>query len=168
MQKVGKELSMLEFVGSGLLGGALGAISRLAPEIIKFFDRKNEREHELKMYTLETDLVKVRGEIKIEEKYVDFGVAQLDAMAAAYKEQETAVAKSSKWIANLSASVRPGIAWMIFLFYMISKVTFIAAGLAIGQPWHELLSVWSAEDMGLLSMVLGFYYTNRSIPQYRK
>lgn len=159
---------MLEFLGSGLLGGALGALARLAPEVIKFFDKKNEREHELKMYALETDLVKTRGEVKLEEKYVDFGVAQLDAMAAAYKEQEQAVSRSSKWVANLSASVRPGIAWMIFLFYLISKATFIAAGLALGQPWTELLSVWSAEDMGLLSMVLGFYYTNRSIPQYRK
>lgn len=159
---------MLEFVGSGLLGGALGAIARLLPEVIKFFDKKNEREHELKMYTLETELVKVRGEVKLEERYVDFGVAQLDAMAAAYKEQESAVQKASKFVANLSASVRPGIAWLIFLFYIISKVTFIAAGLAIGQPWHELLSVWNPEDMSLLSMILGFYYTNRSIPQYKK
>ena len=159
---------MLEVLGSGLLGGALGAIARLLPEVIKFFDKKNEREHELKMFTLQTDLEKVKGDYRVEEKYVDFSTAQLDALSAAYKEQESAVQRSSKFIASLSASVRPGIAWLIFLFYSISKIAFILAGISAGIAWTELLQVWSGEDMGLLSMILGFYYTNRSIQQYRK
>lgn len=159
---------MIEFLGSGIIGGFLGGFLRILPEVIKFFDRKDERLHELKMFTLQTDLEKVRGEFRVEEKYVDFSVAQMDALSAAYKEQESAVSKASQWVANLSASVRPGIAWLIFLFYICSKLAFIIAGVLSGQPWLDLLSVWNPEDMALLSMVLGFYYTSRSIQQYRK
>ena len=39
---------MFEFIGSGILGSLFGGIFRLAPEILKFFDKKNERDHELR------------------------------------------------------------------------------------------------------------------------
>ena len=35
---------MLEILSGGLLGGVFGGIFRLAPEVLKFFDKKNERE----------------------------------------------------------------------------------------------------------------------------
>lgn len=43
-------------LASGLLGSLFGGLFRLAPEIIKFLDRKDERRHELSMFTLQTDL----------------------------------------------------------------------------------------------------------------
>ena len=76
---------MFEFIGSGILGSLFGGIFRLAPEILKFFDKKNERDHELKMFTLQTDLEKIRGEFRVEERYVDHNVSQLEAI----KEAET-------------------------------------------------------------------------------
>ena len=33
-------------IAESLLGGIFGGLLRLAPEVMKFFDRKNEREHE--------------------------------------------------------------------------------------------------------------------------
>lgn len=41
-------------LASGLLGSLFGGLFRLAPEVFRFFDRKDERAHELKMFTLQT------------------------------------------------------------------------------------------------------------------
>lgn len=41
---------MFEVLSGGLLGSIFGGVFRLAPEVLKFFDKKNEREHELAMF----------------------------------------------------------------------------------------------------------------------
>ena len=38
-----------------LMGGVFGGVLRLAPEVIKFFDAKNERGHELRMVEAESE-----------------------------------------------------------------------------------------------------------------
>lgn len=151
-----------------LLGGVLGAASRLLPEVIKFFDRKDERKHELAMSNLQIEAAKVQGQFAVEHRYVDFGVAQLDAMQASYKEQESAIDKGSKWLANLSGSVRPGIAWSLFLMYFIFKIGMLISGIASGQPWMVVLGAYNEADHALLSSILSYYYVNRSIQQYQK
>jgi hypothetical protein len=60
---------MLDILGGGVIGSIFGGLFRLAPEVLKLFDKKNERQHELAMFQLQTDLEKVRGEFKVEEKY---------------------------------------------------------------------------------------------------
>ena len=78
---------MFEILSGGLLGSIFGGLFRLAPEVLKFLDKGNERKHELSMFTLQTDLEKMRGQFKMEERYVDYSVNQLDAIKEAFKEQ---------------------------------------------------------------------------------
>ena len=47
---------MLEFAASGILGSIFGGLFRLAPEVLKFWDRKDDRKHELALYGLQIDL----------------------------------------------------------------------------------------------------------------
>ena len=58
---------MLEILSGGLLGGIFGGIFRLAPEVLKFFDKKNEREHELAMFSRQCELEQLRGQQKLAE-----------------------------------------------------------------------------------------------------
>ena len=84
---------MFDLLSGGLLGSIFGGLFRLAPEVLKFLDKKNERAHELNMFQLQTDLEKMRGEFRVEEKYVDYSIQQLDSIKEAFKEQaETAKA----------------------------------------------------------------------------
>lgn len=152
----------------GLFGGLLGGIMRLAPEVIKFFGAKEENRHELEMFKLQTDLEKIKGANQIEEKYVDFSTASLDALSEAYKEQAAAVSKGSQWLANLSGSVRPGIAWALFSVYFIFKISMLISGIASGQPWLIVLGAYNEADHALLNMVIGYYFVQRSIEKYQK
>ena len=160
---------MLDILSGGLFGSIFGGLFRLAPEVLKFFDKKNERAHELSMFTLQTDLEKMRGQFKMEEKYVDHGVAQLDAIQEAFKEQGKTAAASYKWVAAASALVRPSITYIIFGLYVAVKVTAICYALSEGAHWKDVLPAhWDADDFGMLNMVLTFHFLGRPIEKYQK
>lgn len=158
---------MIELLSGGIFGSLIGGIFRIAPEILKFFDKKNERAHELKMFTLQTDLEKMRGEFRMEEKYVDHSVAALDAINSAFDQQGKADAKAWKWVASLSALVRPGVTfWLLFLYSLVKVSTAIYA-FSDGATWRDVLAlIWTAEDFGLLSMILSFHFVGRPIEKY--
>lgn len=162
---------MLEMLGSGIVGSIVGAIARLTPEFLNFFNKKNERSHELEMFKVQTELEKVKGEFKVEEKYVDYSVAELNTIATAMKaEAETAssVANSYPIIGAISAGVRPGIAITVFSLYVILKITMIIFGITTGVTFATILGIWTPEDMAMLNMILSYYYVNRTIEKYRK
>ena len=50
-----------------LLGGLLGGAFRLAPEVLKWFDRKGERGHELAMQDKALEFEKLRGAQRMAE-----------------------------------------------------------------------------------------------------
>ena len=158
----------MEWFG-GLLGSLFGGIFRLAPEIIKWLDKKDERSHELKMFTLQTDLEKLRGQFKMEERYVDHSVAQLDAIQQAFASQAREASSSYKWVSALSALVRPSITYVLFGLYVAVKITAITYAIHSGALWHEVLKEhWTPEDFGMLNMILTFHFIGRPIEKYQK
>jgi len=78
---------MLDILSGGLLGSIFGGVFRLAPEVLKFFDKKNERQHELNMFARQCELETLRGQQKLaeigaqREAAVDVGV--MDAFNSA-------------------------------------------------------------------------------------
>lgn len=152
----------------GLFGALLGGIMRLAPEVIKFFNSKADNDHEYRMYQLQTELVKVKGEFAVEEKYVDYSVAQLGALSEAYKEQAAAVSKASQWVANASAMVRPGVTYAIFGLYAAFKISAVVLGISTGQPWTLVFGTWGMDDMAMLNMIISYWFVGRSLEKYRK
>jgi len=160
---------MLELVGGGLLGSIFGGLFRLAPEVLKFLDKGNERKHELAMFTLQTDLEKVKGNFKMEEKYVDYSTEQLKAIQEAFKEQATTAKEAGKFVAAVSALVRPGITWALFLMYATVKAAGLTMALSSGAPWQDVvLKGWNADDFAMLNMCLTFWFVGRSIEKYQK
>jgi len=160
---------MFDLLSGGLLGSIFGGLFRLAPEILKFLDKANERKHELNMFQLQTDLEKLRGEFKVEEKYVDYSIQQLDTIKEAFREQSE-TAKSAGWfVSAISALVRPGITWCLFGMYAAVKACAIYMALLSDAPWYEVLKAnWNENDFGLFTMVLTFWFVGRSIEKYQK
>jgi len=160
---------MFDLLSGGLLGSIFGGLFRLAPEILKFLDKANERRHELAMFTLQTDLEKLRGQFKMEEKYVDFSTQQLDSIKEAFKEQAE-TAKAAGWfVAGVSALVRPGITWCLFFMYALVKATALVMAFQTGANWTEVATkVWDEDDFGVFTMCLTFWFVGRSIEKYQK
>jgi len=159
---------MLEMLSGGLLGSLFGGLFRLAPEVLKFFDKKNERTHELSMFTIQTDLEKIRGEFKMEEKYVDFSSNQLDAIKEAFKEQATTAKEAGWFVSSVSALVRPGITWALFFMYAAVKAAAICMAFQANADWAVVMtSSWGADDFAMLNMCLTFWFVGRSIEKYK-
>ena len=160
---------MFEILGGGLLGSLFGGLFRLAPEVLKFLDKGNERKHELAMFTLQTDLEKMRGQFKMEEKYVDYSVNQLDAIKEAFKEQATTAKEAGWFVSAVSALVRPGITWALFFMYAGVKAAGLVIAFQTGAPWTQVLrESWGADDFAMLNMCLTFWFVGRSIEKYQK
>lgn len=149
---------VLESLISGLGGGVL----RLLPEALKFFDRKNERKHELDMLSKEMDFAKLRGEQEMHRTQAAISVSELEAITEAVKEQgETA--KAAGWfVAALSALVRPAITYWFTSLYTAAKVAGMLIAVDQGADWKDVLfSTWTADDMNIYSMILGFWFIGR-------
>lgn len=159
---------MFEMLGGGILGSLLGGVFRLAPELLKFLDKKNERQHELAMFDRQCDLEKVRGQQKLAEigaqrdMAVDVGV--MDAFKAAIDQQTEMVKAAGGWVASLSASVRPMMTYYLLLLYGAAKTASIVLAYYAGQPMLEVLkSAWSVDDMALLSGVVNYWILDRTL-----
>jgi len=160
---------MFELLSGGLLGSIFGGIFRLAPEVLKFLDKKNERAHELSMFQLQTDLEKMRGEFKMEEKYVDYSISQMDTIKEAFKEQAQ-TAKEAGWFASfITAITRPGLTWIAFGVYVAVKAAGLTIAFQTNANWAEILTKsYDEDDFAMLNMMLTFWFVGRSIEKYNK
>ena len=159
----------MEFFTSGILGSLFGGLFRLAPEILNFFDKKNERMHELAMFSKQTELEKVKGEFKVEERYVDFSVAQMDAIKSAAEAEGKILSRTYKWVTAAVGLVRPVITYVMFGMYVAVKATFISFALHNGTDWTTALDKnWTQDDVAILMMILTFHFVGRPNEKYNK
>jgi hypothetical protein len=159
---------MFDLLSGGLLGSIFGGLFRLAPEVLKLLDKANERKHELAMFQLQTDLEKLKGQFRMEEKYVDYSEQQLDTIKAAFEEQAETSKAAGWFVVAISALVRPGITWAIFFMYASVKAASLVLAFQSGANWAEVLvKTWDEDDFGLFTMILTFWFVGRSIEKYK-
>lgn len=161
---------MLDLLSGGLLGGIFGGVFRLAPEVLKFFDKKNERGHELAMFDRQCDLEKVRGQQKLaeigaqREAAVDAGV--MDAFNSAIQQQAEMVKAAGGWSAALSASVRPVVTYWVMLIWSFAHIWFAWNAWASGLPPMEVFKqIMSPDFAALLSGTINFWFLDRTLKQ---
>jgi hypothetical protein len=159
---------MFELLGGGIFGSLLGGVFRLAPEVLKFFDKKNEREHELNMFSRQCDLEQLRGAQKLaeigaqREAAVDVGV--MDAFNSAIQQQAEMVKAAGGWAASLSASVRPVMTYYLLVLYGMAKTAAMVLAYYHGQALTEVLAKsWGPDDMALLTGVINYWMLDRSL-----
>ena len=145
-----------------LLGSLLGGVFRIVPEVMKLWDAKNEREHELAMLGKEMEFAQIKGEISMREQETVLMGKELDAMTEALKEQGETARASGQFISAISAAVRPLVTYWFVTLYSIVKLASILMAVDAGADWKEVLvSSWSEDDMALLMMVLTFWFVGR-------
>lgn len=145
-----------------LLGGVFGGLLRLAPELIKTFDRGNERKHELAMLNAEMEFAKVRGDIAMRQTEATMTITELNTMAEAIKEQSTTAQAAGWFVAALSALVRPMITYAFVGVYFLVKVVSYLIALDQGGEWREvLINLWNQDDVTILFMIISFWFIGR-------
>ena len=159
---------MLELLGGGVLGSLIGGVFRLAPEVLKFLDKKNEREHELLMFKNQCELEAMRGSQKLQEigaardAAIDTGA--MDAFKAAIEQQSEMVKAAGGWVASLSASVRPVVTYWILALWSFIHVSYAWNAWAHGMPPADVFKLMmSADFAALVSGTLNYWFLDRTL-----
>ena len=153
-----------------LLGGLLGGAFRLAPEILKWLDRKGERGHELAMQDKALEFEKLRGAQRMGEIGAAADAAWNTGAIEALKEAVAAQGQRSGigWADALSASVRPVITYWFMALYCAAKTATFAAGVSAGAGWGDaILHAWTDADQALWAGVLNFWFLGRVFDRVR-
>jgi hypothetical protein len=159
---------MLDILGGGLLGSIFGGLFRLAPEVLKFLDRKNERLHELKMFEQQCQLEQMRGAQKLQEIGAQHGMAVdvgvLDALKSAMDQQTEMVKAAGGWVASLSASVRPVVTYWILFIWSFVHIWFAWNAWLQGMPPVEVFKTAMSPDFSaLVAGTINFWFLDRAL-----
>lgn len=164
--------SILGTTGATLLGGGLGAILRLAPEVLKLIDRGNERKHELALLDKNTEAEKARAASGLAEHQLQADTAQITGSLAALQEaikgqfQQTGI----KLVDAINSTVRPILTYGIVGPYVFGKALIFAGllwtgmktnGLNASEVKAALDATYAVADMAIVSGILNFWFLGR-------
>lgn len=150
-----------------ILGTLFGGLFRLAPELLKFMDKKNERAHEAAMFDkqLEADRVRAAAAQALEETRGAnaLNLADIQAMIEATKAQ--AVQTGIKWVDALNALVRPGLTfwWCIVLETAVLVCSYLALRAAGHNSVESILAIWSPEREAIVASIISFWFVDRAL-----
>ena len=138
-----------------LLGGGMGALVRLLPELMKMYTAKADQAHELRMTQLQLEIDKARATQQLDLAHVQQdgaeALAQMNALVEAVKVQGQMT--GVKFIDALNQSVRPVTTYWWQVLFTLYKV----------QDIQQHGITWGENDWAMLSMILGFWYVDRAI-----
>lgn len=154
----------MEFIGAGssILGGLLGGAFRLVPELFKFLDAKNERQHELDMQDKQLEFAKLQGSQKIQEAQIQQETVDIGAL------RDVLVAQSQptgfKVIDAMNSSVRPVMTYLLLCLYITVKYT-IGHSLYIAGADSLTIAktLYTPDDQALFWGIANFWFLDRVI-----
>ena len=159
---------MLDILSGGLMGSIFGGLFRMAPEVLKYFDKKHERLHELNMFARQCELETLRGQQKLaeigaqREAAIDVGV--MDAFNSAIEQQAQMVKAAGGWAASLSASVRPVVTYWVLFVWSFIHVWFAWNAWIAGAPPVEVFKIMMSPDFSaLLAGTINFWFLDRTL-----
>ena len=145
-----------------LLSGIAGGLLRLAPEFLKLWDRKNERVHEYQMAQLQKELMQIQGDYRLREADYQVEATQLSAYLEAHKEQGLTARAAGRFVAGISALVRPVVTYWFVGMYSAVKIASMVRAYQLDADWKEMLiSCWTVDDFNILVMILAFWFVGR-------
>jgi|3_EtaG_2_1085321.scaffolds.fasta_scaffold05493_9 hypothetical protein len=141
--------------------GLLGFGGSFLPKVLDFFQAKSDQKHELAMLAA-VQAGKVE-QVRIEQEGA-LDVAEINEIIAGHQEQASMVKSSSRWIANLSSSIRPIITYVFVVEFLVINASIAYMVMSEdGVSVHNLMALLDNEFMGLLTMMLTFWFGSREI-----
>jgi len=150
-----------------LFGTLLGGVFRMAPEVLRWLDRKDERKHELAMLDkqIDADRLKLEAGQKLADTQAEerITLADLQAMIEATKAQ--AVQTGVKWVDALSSLMRPTITfwWVIVLYTGALVAQFLVLVQQGDSGVQAILHLWGPDERAIVASIVAFWFVDRSL-----
>ena len=151
-----------------LIGSLFGGLFRLAPEVLKWVDRKDERKHELAMFDKQLDADKLKGDqaqhLAQTQADAAMGYAEIQAIIEATKAQ--AVQTGNKFVDAFNAMMRPAITfwWVIVLYTAALASRFAVLVSQDGTSNAEaIIALWGPDEKAIVASIISFWFVDRSL-----
>ena len=145
-----------------LLGSALGFGTSFLPQVLGFFQKKQDHKNRIE-------------ELKLQGELASLGV--INDIQKLDKQAEIAETKAlyeyanprSGFAAGLSASVRPVITYAFFGLFVAVQIVIMVKVMNEGGNWAAAVTLmWTAETSGLFAAIMSFWFGNRAVSKYLK
>jgi hypothetical protein len=150
-----------------LVGTLFGGIFRMAPEILKWMDRKDERAHELSMFDKQLEADKLKGDQAVAQINAQadatIGAAEVQAIIEATKAQATP--SGIKWVDAINSLMRPTITfWWVIVLYSTALVAQYVALLGNSTDYLQaILKLWGPDEKAIVASIISFWFVDRSL-----
>lgn len=150
-----------------LVGTLFGGLFRLAPEILKWIDRKDERKHEALMFDKQLQADELRSKSAIDQinakSTADIGLAEISALIEATKAQ--AMQTGIKVVDAINSLMRPLITfWWVIVLYTAALVAQFVVLLDGGTTaTMAILKLWGPDEKAIAASIITFWFVDRSL-----
>lgn len=147
-----------------LAGTILGSMTELLPDVLGYFQKKQDNAHQL-------ELLEVQHKFRKEE--FEWNILELNTKAdidegADLRSHDSSL--SGGWFIDaLRASVRPVITYLFFGLFAAIKITAAIALMANGMILVDVLPLlWDAATAAIFEAIVGFWFGSRATAKARK
>ena len=150
------------------IGAIFGFIGSLAPQLLKFWQAREDRKHELALMDKQLEVQKVLGTMKLDEVKISADTQESLAILQASESKITGV----KWVDALlevvNSLMRPTVVYLYFADYLLIKyATYLLLMKLPNASWENVVTgLWSDFDRAMLGGIMGFLFGNRSMSKY--
>lgn len=147
-----------------LLGSLLGFISSAFPDLLKIWQDKQDRKHELQILDRQMEQMRLGHNQRLEEIAVNADISESLALLK-HDSQLSGIG----WVDGLRSSVRPIITYAFFLLFTTVKLCALyVLTIEQGQAFVEALpQIWDAETQALFAAVMSFWFGQRALAKAR-
>lgn len=145
-----------------IIGAILGLLGSLLPEVLKFFNSKEDHKHEIAMGRLQMEAQKQAGEIKLAEIDATADIEEAKALYASAEQKLTGWKIVDGLVALYNSSVRPTFAYIFLALYCYVKYSIMYTYTQGGWTWQQLgAQIWGSEDFAVFSTIIAFFFGSR-------
>lgn len=156
-----------------LLASIVGFISSSIPQLLKLWQDKKDKEHEItllriqmereeKGYKYQLEAIEAQGEIAADIKFVEEAgkASEVELMSTCDSPRlNVLIIIANTLVYVLTKLVRPVVTYAFFGLYAAVKVE-------IYTRTQDILKVWTEEDMVLFAATLSFWFSSRMLSKY--
>jgi hypothetical protein len=160
-----------------ILSGLLGIGSSALPSILGYFQQKGDQKHEMAMAKMqsERELAMAAAGLQSQEKIA--AIEYESTLAETYTQEREALYahdmkmmdKASQSTVDLNARVRPYIAFTFVGLLVLTDLIGLGWAIRTGVDFTVAMnSVFSDDEMAIVSSIIGFYFGSRQWEKHRE
>lgn len=147
-----------------IIGTLIGLLGSFLPELLKYFNNREDHKHEKDMFALQVQLKEKEHQFRVDELNITADIEESKALYQSSEQRLTGSKIIDGLIALYNSSVRPTITYIfVFGYFFIKYAQYTVASSADLTKWEIIAKLWNSEDMAAFMTIIGFWFGGRMI-----